>query len=236
MAYQKHNFSSGDTLYASQLNEMDAQIALNEQTAKSAVKTVNGTTPDASGNVVVSGGGSDYSLPTASATVKGGVKVGDGLQMDGDTLNVVEAPYELIEEYTVPEGGVSTFRRTEEPDGTPYNFKAIRIKTQMATAGATTVSPNFIARNGDVQLGNMYLANMVHTGGKRFAIIETFLEHGGWTAYGCTAATSENGTISRSLWARSGELKESQYSVINHLYCSATFPEGLKIIIEAVRA
>ena len=57
MAYQTHNFSSGDTLYASQLNEMDAQIALNEQTAKSAVKTVNGTAPDANGNVVVSGGG-----------------------------------------------------------------------------------------------------------------------------------------------------------------------------------
>lgn len=31
MAYSTHNFSSGDTLYASQLNEMDNQIALNEQ-------------------------------------------------------------------------------------------------------------------------------------------------------------------------------------------------------------
>jgi hypothetical protein len=236
MAYQKHNFSSGDTLYASQLNEMDAQIALNEQTAKSAVKTVNGTAPDANGNEVVSGGGSSYTLPTGSADVKGGVKVGEGLQMDGDVLSVAEAPYELIEEYTIPEGGIATFRRTEEPDGTPYNFKAIRIKTQMDVAGAANLSPNFIARNGDVQLGNMYAANVAHTSGKRYAIIDTLLERGAWTAYGCTSATSASGTITRYLWAKSGELKEAQYPVINHLYCSAALPEGLKIIVEAVRA
>lgn len=34
------------------------------------------------------GGGEDYSLPTASESVKGGVKIGDGLAMDGDTLSV----------------------------------------------------------------------------------------------------------------------------------------------------
>lgn len=37
-------------------------------------------------NISVSG--ESYTLPTASATVKGGVKIGDGLQMDGDTLSV----------------------------------------------------------------------------------------------------------------------------------------------------
>lgn len=38
-----------------------------------------------------SSGGSSYTLPTASATRKGGVKIGDGLQMSGDTLNVTLA-------------------------------------------------------------------------------------------------------------------------------------------------
>lgn len=33
------------------------------------------------------GGGSSYTLPTASANVKGGVKIGEGLSMDGDVLN-----------------------------------------------------------------------------------------------------------------------------------------------------
>lgn len=33
------------------------------------------------------GGGSSYTLPTASETVKGGIKIGTGLSMEGDTLN-----------------------------------------------------------------------------------------------------------------------------------------------------
>ena len=43
MAYNKHNFKSGATLYAVQLNEMDAQIAANEQTAAAALPRTGGT-------------------------------------------------------------------------------------------------------------------------------------------------------------------------------------------------
>lgn len=38
------------------------------------------------GSAIESGGGS-YTLPTASASTKGGVKIGVGLTMDGETLN-----------------------------------------------------------------------------------------------------------------------------------------------------
>ena len=38
-------------------------------------------------DAAISGGGTPYTLPTASATVKGGVKIGNNLSMDGDTLN-----------------------------------------------------------------------------------------------------------------------------------------------------
>lgn len=34
-----------------------------------------------------SGGGGSYTLPTASASTKGGIKIGSGLTMDGETLN-----------------------------------------------------------------------------------------------------------------------------------------------------
>lgn len=34
------------------------------------------------------GGGGTYHLPTASASVKGGVKVGSGLKMEGEALSV----------------------------------------------------------------------------------------------------------------------------------------------------
>lgn len=39
MAYSVHNFEQGDILYASQLNEMDAQIALNEENINSGVSS-----------------------------------------------------------------------------------------------------------------------------------------------------------------------------------------------------
>lgn len=58
------------------------------------VKSVNGVVPDSSGNVTISVGGgsssgSNYTLPTASSTVLGGVKVGSGLTIN--TSGVVSA-------------------------------------------------------------------------------------------------------------------------------------------------
>lgn len=52
----------------------------------------------------VSGGGASYTLPTASTTQKGGIKVGTGLSMAGDTLNVTIAS----EAYTLPTASTST--------------------------------------------------------------------------------------------------------------------------------
>lgn len=52
------------------------------------VKSVNGVTPDGSGNVTISvsgggsGGGGNYTLPTASSSTLGGVKVGSGLTIN----------------------------------------------------------------------------------------------------------------------------------------------------------
>ena len=68
-----------------------------------------------------------YNLPTASENTKGGVKIGNGLQMNGDVLEVVpEGAYELIETFTLDED--AAIERTAEPDGTPYSFDALFIK------------------------------------------------------------------------------------------------------------
>ena len=48
--------------------------------------------------------GSAYSLPSASTSTKGGVKVGNGLAMDGDTLNCTVSN----ETYTLPSASTST--------------------------------------------------------------------------------------------------------------------------------
>lgn len=59
------------------------------------VKSVNGTSPDSNGNVSISvsgggsSGGSNYTLPTASSSTLGGVKIGSGLTIN--TSGVVSA-------------------------------------------------------------------------------------------------------------------------------------------------
>lgn len=75
-----------------------------------------------------------YALPTASATAKGGVKVGSGLQMSGETLQVKPERYVLIETITTEE--TIAIARTEEPDGTPYNFTAVTLRIKKAAGAA----------------------------------------------------------------------------------------------------
>ena len=54
-----------------------------------------------------SGGGTGYTLPTASTTKKGGIKVGEGLEMNGDTLNVtLEGDYSLPTASSTRKGGI----------------------------------------------------------------------------------------------------------------------------------
>lgn len=55
----------------------------------------------------ISAGGGGYTLPTASASTKGGVKIGSGLSMDGETLNNTNpTPYTLPTASSEVLGGV----------------------------------------------------------------------------------------------------------------------------------
>lgn len=92
------------------------------------IRIVSSGTPESYVYPAVSGGGSAYTLPTASAETKGGIKVGSGLQMSGEVLSAKREKYELIETIT-PEETI-TITRTEEPDGTPYNFTAIALRAK----------------------------------------------------------------------------------------------------------
>ena len=61
------------------------------------VKSVNGVTPDGSGNVTISvsgggsGGGGNYTLPTASGSTLGGVKVGSNISVSNSTISVTKS-------------------------------------------------------------------------------------------------------------------------------------------------
>lgn len=62
--------------------------------------------PDGDGGRMTISSGDDVSLPTASASVKGGVMIGGGLAMDGDTLNVSLAGADIPVASTSVRGGI----------------------------------------------------------------------------------------------------------------------------------
>lgn len=88
-------------------------------------------------------------LPTASADIKGGVKVGDGLQMDGEVLEVQDKVFTHIETFTFGED--MAFERTQEPSGRAYAFDAIALQ---------------INKPKDVTIGKAISIGVIFTGGR----------------------------------------------------------------------
>ena len=92
-----------------------------------------------------------YMLPVATADKLGGVKVGEGLTMDGEALGVEpENEYELIETITIAEDGIVQVSRASEPNGTPYNFKKVVVKNKIMPAGKADALNVWF--NNDVQV------------------------------------------------------------------------------------
>lgn len=105
----------------------DVEDGKDGQPGQSGVHVGSDEPTDPEVNVWVDPDGEPDPLPVASADTLGGVKVGEGLQMDGEVLGVKpESEYELIETITLAEE-TSIIERTVEPDGTPYHFKRLHI-------------------------------------------------------------------------------------------------------------
>ena len=122
--------------------------------------------------------GSQYELPTASQTVKGGVKVGPGLEMIGEAMGVKpEGEYELIETITTSEE-VSTIKLqlsgydkiwvyaiipkdTQTSTGlvTINNAAMIYAGTMVDTTNNKQLSAQFARQNGRVYVGNYGFSN-----------------------------------------------------------------------------
>ena len=81
-------------------------------------------------DAISAGGGGGYTLPTASASTKGGIKVGSGLEMSGEVLNNTNpTPYSLPIASADVLGGVKVGTGLAIADGvlsnsnpTPYNL------------------------------------------------------------------------------------------------------------------
>ena len=55
------------------------------------VKSVNGASPDSNGNVSISVSGSNYTLPMASSSTLGGVKIGSNISVSDGTISVTKS-------------------------------------------------------------------------------------------------------------------------------------------------
>lgn len=174
-----------------------------------------------------------YTLPTASADVKGGVKVGEGLQMDGDVLGVKpEAKYELIE--TIQLEGDMVINRTQEPDGTPYNFTDLLVEYELS-GNSTTTGHIYTSLYSDEYVVCSYgTGNAIAVGAKRFA------------AVGCSIVKGAAGTFATDPGYTSTSLttlKRQPFTFmpngnITRIYASASvdYPEGSIMVIKGVRA
>lgn len=118
------------------------------------------------------GGGASYALPTASATQKGGVMIGAGLSMVGDTLNCTVSEGTLaeattvssglmsaadkvklngLENYTLPNATTSTLGGVKIGDGISVSGGTISLKTASATqkGGVKIVKGSGLEMRGD---------------------------------------------------------------------------------------
>lgn len=101
-----------------------------------------------------------YTLPTASETVKGGVRVGPGLWMDGDVLGTGVEKWKLIDTIV---GEDMAFSRDKEPDGTPYKLKEIVIVAHKPSSVVQEENIYIIITLDETTIGSLYIQSTSDT-------------------------------------------------------------------------
>lgn len=177
-----------------------------------------------------------YDLPTASATVKGGVKVGKGLEMDGEAL-AVKGPekFELIEKIVLEED-MTAIERTQEPDGTPYSFSKIGVKLLFKAANAPQ-SVNYKFNNSMSYV--LTSSNGIDTM-NMYSIVYATTENGAFHGYATWGNGSEYAAISMMSLAQYRFLRPIEKLTALHISpidsTSAKMSAGSVIEIYGVRA
>ena len=173
--------------------------------------------------------GPAYTLPTMSGTVKGGAKVGDGLKITGDVLSVNSGNnWEKIEDITTTEEAFLS--RTQEPDGTSYDFIAMHIEYKLPSA---TNSMVVLTRLQDVWGGTLVLFEHIFSTANLWASGKTKLENGAWDTITIKPVppgySNANGSYPLALTVSSKHIEKLSTE-------RNPFPAGTNIRIWAVRA
>lgn len=125
------------------------------------VKSVNGAAPDSSGNVTisVSGGGSssgsNYTLPTASSSTLGGVKIGSGLTINTNGVVSADVTASTLTAYakTTDLSAVATSGSYNDLSNKPTIPAAYTLpNATSSTLGGIKVGSNISVSNGTISL------------------------------------------------------------------------------------
>ena len=180
-----------------------------------------------------------YTLPTASETVKGGVKVGKGLVMDGDVLRTESSkPFELINEITVAED-VEMVELSADSAGNALALSKMRIKIE-APAVAANANMHIGVDSNKTWLGTTYVSNFAATDGKRTTVMELKAVGGYWqiTIYASGASGVITAVQSKPESIMAYPASHEDYLMKTQLYTTYTntvIPTGTKISVYGVR-
>ena len=175
-----------------------------------------------------------YTLPAATPDTLGGVKVGKGLRMDGDMLGVVpEGEYELIETITLEEA--VTLERSAEPDGTPYAFKAMTVKT-MTTGTQDKACRLYYLCDGAILASTYYDA--ISSEGTRYKLDIVEPHHGYWKSSNSSWRTNNSTYASLECGGATMTMVHDTkgYPSISRIRTNGPLPAGTTMEIWGVRA
>lgn len=125
------------------------------------VKSVNGAAPDSSGNITISvsgggsSGGSNYTLPTASSSTLGGVKIGAGLTINTSGVVSADVTASTLTAYakTTDLSAVATSGSYNDLSNKPTIPSAYTLpNATSSTLGGVKVGSNISVSNGTISL------------------------------------------------------------------------------------
>lgn len=182
-----------------------------------------------------------YTLPTASAEVKGGVMIGDGLQMIGDVLSLIPSKkFELIESIVINETGVSSVARRGS-DGTLPDLSDIWLRVITPAGAAECKVEKYI--NSNKYSSPLSFRTDTHPAGssmKRMAAVGAFNIKGMWVTFTQTTAGEISTASLYGYYPQRDTCLVEDGEVINKIALYETsgngFPVGTTIEILGVRA
>lgn len=174
-------------------------------------------------------------LPTATATTKGGVRIGKGLRMDGDVLSVKQKKYELLYDTTVNDTGKNTVF-THTAGGREFYFSSVLLAVN---AGEHDAANDDSTRFCCPPSPDQYWKNVVQliwVAGMKATLSfwqEVYLDKGIWRARWTDPAHNKDMNTQRTCNTSNLDMTEEIYPAIKALYFP-TLPPRARIRIWGV--